>query len=149
MSPLSQGDHSPSPPLRFHYHDAASKRTAADVLQKGKLLHRKCNSSPEVIVDPLNSLLPLKLSASPQKQQGSLNNIRRSSGGSGLFSLLRRNQRSSSFAHGPSYAGPRPVDKDGNPLKSCLSKTKSRSDHKVSFSHVSIREYSRVVGDNP
>ncbi len=154
MSPLSQNDHSPSPPLRFHYHDAASKRTADVDVKKGKQLHRKRNSSPEVlVVNPLNSLLPLKPSASPpspqQQQQGSLH-IRRNSGGSGLFSLLRRNQRSSSFAHGSSYAGPRPVDKDGNPLKSCLSKTKSRSiDSKVSFSHVSIREYSRVVGDNP
>jgi len=43
-----------------------------------------------------------------------------------------------------------PLGKDGNPLKSCLSKTKAKKvDTKVSFSHVSIREYSRVVGDNP
>lgn len=145
MSPLSHNDHNPSPPLRF---DAASKRTA-DVDVKKREHHRKRIVSPEVpVVDPLKSLT-LKPSPPPQ-QQGSLHTRRNSIPLPPIFSLLRRNQRSSSFAHGSSYAGPRPVDKDGNPLKSCLSKTKTRSvDSRVSFSHVSIREYSRVVGDNP
>ena len=70
-----------------------------------------------------------------------------------LMSLLRRNSKSS--AHAPSsYAGPVPLDRHGNPLKSCLAQksTIGRGVHHhkvVCFSHVSVREYSRVVGDNP
>jgi len=149
MSPLNQLDHSPSPPLRFHDHDVSSKRTADVDVIKRKHPHRKRNSSPEVLaVDPLSCLQ--QQPSPPPQQQGSVHTRRNSIPLPPIFSLLRRSQRSSSFAHGSSYAGPRPLDKDGNPLKSCLSKTKPRSvDSKISFSHVSIREYSRVVGDNP
>mmetsp|Transcript_19846 Transcript_19846/g.30245 ORF Transcript_19846/g.30245 Transcript_19846/m.30245 type:complete len:293 (-) Transcript_19846:191-1069(-) len=148
MSPLSQIDNSPSPPLRFHPHEAYSRRSADDdmMVMERKSSHLKRNIiSPDVkVVDPL------PLPPSPPQQRGSYHTRRNSIPLPPIFSLLRRSQRSLSFAHGSSYAGPRPVGKDGNPLKSCLSKTKQgRADPKVSFSHVSIREYSRVVGDNP
>lgn len=72
--------------------------------------------------------------------------------------------RSSSF-----YAGPQPKGPGGTPLKGCLKKSPSlsstttisslsdaydmsamrRSNRKVSFSHVQLREYCRQVGDNP
>ncbi|KAL9182758.1 hypothetical protein ACHAXT_004037 [Thalassiosira profunda] len=66
-----------------------------------------------------------------------------------------------------SYAGPQPIGRDGLPLRSCLKHactppTSASSDssvmgggsggrccHKVSFSHVQLREYCRQVGDNP
>lgn len=60
------------------------------------------------------------------------------------------------------YVGPRPTGLDGCPLKGCLKKptrsthssfgdesVRSSSGHKVSFSHVQLREYNRQVGDNP
>ena len=75
---------------------------------------------------------------------------RRRSSATLLLSLLRRNSKSSPTA----YAGPVPLDRNGNPLKSCLAQesTIGRGVHHIKvvhFSHVSVREYSRVVGDNP
>mmetsp|Transcript_10991 Transcript_10991/g.20139 ORF Transcript_10991/g.20139 Transcript_10991/m.20139 type:complete len:331 (-) Transcript_10991:52-1044(-) len=63
------------------------------------------------------------------------------------------------------YAGPQPTGIDGCPLRSCLKSSSSYpfastssvmsgressvSGHRVSFSHVQLREYCRQVGDNP
>ena len=145
----------PSAPLRNNHHDAASSE-ADDVMvikMESSPRVRTNNSSPDcVVIDPLLSSDVKPSTSSLQQRRGSYHHTRRSSGipVPPLFSLLRRNSRTSSFSHGFSYEGPAPVDKDGHPLKSCMSKTKPRkADHMVSFSHVSIREYSRVVGDNP
>lgn len=117
-----------------------------DMMENTSHCNRK-NSSPEIhlLVDSASSL-PLSTPPPSPPHRGSFHTRHNSP----IFSLLRRHSRSSSFAHSSSYAGPRPFGKDGKPLKSCLSKTKPRKvDSKVSFSHVSTREYSRVVGDNP
>ena len=107
------------------------------------------SSSPDSVADPLSSdALP----KSPPQQRGSYHTRRISDSVPmpPILSLLQRNSRRRTFSHDSSYKGPQPLDKEGSPLKSCLSKTKPRKvDSKVSFSHVSIREYSRVVGDNP
>lgn len=65
------------------------------------------------------------------------------------------------------YAGPTPVRRDGRPIKSCMSAasecsvtsletsvdtdnmTPPRRLHRVAFTHVTVREYSLEVGDNP
>lgn len=153
MSPLSHLD-SPSAPLRIHHHDAASRKAADDdtSMKLKPSPHKRNISSPECLAsDPLSSVA-IALPKSPPQRRGSYH-TRRSSNSipiPPILSLLRRNSRTSSFSHGSSYEGPKPLDKDGNPLKSCLSKTKpGKVDSMVSFSHVSIREYSRVVGDNP
>lgn len=151
MSPLNHLD-SPSAPLRIHHHDAASRRAADDVMNLKSSPHKRNSSSPDcIVIDPLVSVA-IALPKSPPQQRGSYHTRRNSNSIPipPIFSLLRRNSRTSSFSHGSSYEGPKPLDKDGNPLKSCLSKTRpGKVDSKVSFSHVSIREYSRVVGDNP
>ena len=154
MSPLSVNHFdSPSAPLRNNHHDAASREADDVMVMKMESSPRKStNSSPDVVIDPLLSSDVQPNTSSPQQRRSSYHHKRHSSGilVPPLFSLLRRNSRTSSFSHGFSYEGPEPLDKDGHPLKSCLSKTKSRKvDPMVSFSHVSIREYSRVVGDNP
>lgn len=107
------------------------------------------SSSSSSSSPPSPSSLPL-----PSELRSSYKGRRSSShkrGSGALMSQLRRSSRSSSFyAHSFAYAGPQPLDKDGNPLKSCLSTPKLvRSHRKVSFSQVYVREYSRVVGDNP
>lgn len=64
---------------------------------------------------------------------------------------------------GTFYAGPQPTGLGGSLLKSCLKPSQSTnsrasdvsvqrcsdSGHRVSFSHVQLREYCRQVGDNP
>lgn len=150
MSPLSH-DSNLSPPLMLP-HDVSSISTADDII----LVCKKWDSSPTIHVTDSSSSSssststpPTMTPPSPPQQRGAYHTRRRSLT-SPIFSLLRRNSRSPSFGHSSSYAGPTPLGKDGNPLKSCLSTTKPRKvDTKVSFSHVSIREYSRVVGDNP
>lgn len=159
MSPLSKIDSSPSPPLMFHDDVSSRKSADADMMemkQSSSHGNKEMNNSPTILLDTdsssSSSTSPLSSPPSPppSPQQRGSHHTRRHSITSPIFSLLRRSSKSASFARSASYAGPRPLDKDGNPLKSCLSKTKPmRVDSKVSFSHVSIREYSRVVGDNP
>lgn len=95
---------------------------------------------------------------------------------SGLFRARRRasfggmdssNHSSASNRSTSSYMGPRPLGKDGKPLKSCMSATnsvtgdlddsdnsqstpvKSKMKRSVSFDQVQFREYERALGDNP
>ena len=80
--------------------------------------------------------------------------------------LLRRLKSTSSATRSAlaAYAGPVPTRKDGSRLKSCFRNfsssqstdtasesygSSSHKCHRVGFSHVAIREYSRECGDNP
>ena len=139
MSPLSQLDGS----FSQRRHVSMSATTDNDAHMMEKECHRKRNCSSETIAtEPLSPLPPPPPSPAPQPKVSYLR------GNFSRLPSLRRNSRSNSLSS--SYKGPRPVDKVGNPLKSCLSRTQSKSGGRnVSFSHVSIREYSRVVGDNP
>mmetsp|Transcript_4929 Transcript_4929/g.9166 ORF Transcript_4929/g.9166 Transcript_4929/m.9166 type:complete len:252 (+) Transcript_4929:465-1220(+) len=80
------------------------------------------------------------------------------------FKPPRRVTSTSTLSTTSSYAGPLPTRLDGYPLRGCiklsltastrsvssdLSDQSSNPGHKVSFSHVELREYCRQVGDNP
>lgn len=144
MSPLSQLDGSLS---RRHVSPSATTVNNTHMMEK-ECLHKRNSRSEEdtIATEPLSPPSPLPTPPPSPAPQPKLSYHLRGSSFSRLPSLRRNRSKSLSS----SYQGPRPLDKNGNPLKSCLSKTQSKSGARnVSFSHVSIREYSRVVGDNP
>jgi len=107
---------------------------------------------------------PRKCSSSPSSRSSPITRLSRRPSSSGVSQ-----SNATLLSTCSSYAGPQPTTADGHPLRSCLKQddllpssssepTAGTCDpiprvpsscHRVSFSHVQLREYCRAAGDNP